>query len=510
MSASANSSLNPVGLGFPHLLGVLVEELTRRVLRLLETLEVRAALDRDAVRRPQCVIQHGVEVDVGEVDALFGAVVDPLARQVAVQIHLPQADRVRVVVALLDRRHRPDVGLIAHRGQCPDRHLDGLREVRRVHRLGDVQRAEVARNVLAHLGVGQILVEHRRRGHLQDLRAQVAMGDLALDRVGTVHRVLVHDVRVTRLELQLGQRLEELARLDLRLADPRVVDHLVVLLGHRDVGERPRRRHARRRTARTGTCPRCFLASSNVMSGNHHTEAQRLDADLLVGVLALGVQEAVDVGVMRVQVHRTGTLPCTELIGVGERVLQQLHDRNDTRALVLDVLDRRAVLTNVGQQQGNTAAALGQLQRRVDRAPDGLHVVLDAQQEAAHRLAALLLARVQERRGGRLEAAVDDLVDELLGQRRVTGGQRQRHHDDAVLEALQIALAVKGLQRVAGVVLERAEERREPELLGICAVQQRLDEVARVLVEHLALVVVLLDQVVELLVLSRGRTPCSG
>ena len=234
---------------------------------------------------------------------------------------------------------------------------------------------------------------------------------------------------------------------------------------------------------------------------DHHAERQRLDPDLLVGVLPLGVEEPVDVGVVRVQVHRTRTLARAELVGVGERVLQQLHDRDDARALVLDVLDRCAVLANVGQQQRNSAAALGQLQRRVDGAPDGLHVVLDAQQEAGHRLAALLLARVEERRGGRLEAAVDDLVDQLLGQRGVAGGQRQRHHDDAVLEALQVALPVEGLQRVGGVVLERAEERREPELLGVGAIQQRLDEVARVLVEHLALVVVLLDQVVELLVL---------
>ena len=233
---------------------------------------------------------------------------------------------------------------------------------------------------------------------------------------------------------------------------------------------------------------------------DHHAEAQRLDADLLVGVLALGVQEPVDVGMVCVQVHRARTLARTELVGVGERVLEQLHDRDDARALVLDVLDRRAVLANVAEQQRNSAAALGQLQRRVDGAPDGLHVVLDAQEEAAHWLAALLLARVEERRGGRLEPAVDDLVDELLGQRRVAGGQRERHHDDAVLEALEVALPVERLQRVGGVVLERAEERREPELLGVGAVQQRLDEVARVLVEHLALVVVLLDQVVELLV----------
>ena len=201
------------------------------------------------------------------------------------------------------------------------------------------------------------------------------------------------------------------------------------------------------------------------------------------------------------QVHRTRTLTRAELVGVGERVLEQLHDRDDARALVLDVLDGRAVLANVAQQQRNSAAALGQLQRGVDGPPDGLHVVLDAQQKAADRFATLLLARVEERRGGRLEPAVDDLVDQLLGQRGVAGGQRQRNHDDAVLEPLQVTLTVERLQRVRGVVLERAEERREPELLGVGPVEQRLDEVARVLVEHLALVVVLLEQVVELLVL---------
>ncbi len=244
-----------------------------------------------------------------------------------------------------------------------------------------------------------------------------------------------------------------------------------------------------------------FLASSKVMSGNHDAQAQRLDPDLLVGVLPLGVQESVDVGVVGLQVHRAGALTRTQLVGVGERVLEQLHDRDDTRGLVLDVLDRCAVLANVAQQQRNSPAALGQLQRGVDRATDRLHVVFDAQQEAAHRLTALLLAGVEEGRRRRLEPAVDDLVDQLLGQRGVTGRQGQRHHHDAVFEALEVALAVERLQCVGGVVLERAEERREPKLLGVGAIQQRFDEVATVLVEHLALVVVLLDQVVELLVL---------
>ena len=122
-------------------------------------------------------------------------------------------------------------------------------------------------------------------------------------------------------------------------------------------------------------------------------------------------------------------------------------------------------------------------------------------QKATHWLTALLFARVEEGRGGRLEPAVDDLVDELLGQCGVAGGQGQRDHHDPIFEALQIPLAVEGLQRIGGVVLERSQERREPELLGIRAIQQRLDEVAWVLVKNLTLVIVLADQIVELFVL---------
>ena len=105
-----------------------------------------------------------------------------------------------------------------------------------------------------------------------------------------------------------------------------------------------------------------FFASSTGHVGNHDTEAQRFDPDLLVGVLALGVEESVDVGMVSVQVHRARALPRAELVGVGERVLQQLHDGDDAQLSVLDVLENRcAALANVTHQQRSSAAALGQL-----------------------------------------------------------------------------------------------------------------------------------------------------
>ena len=442
--------------------------------------------------------QHRVEVHVREVDALLRAVVDALARQVAVEVHLPQADGVGGRVALGDGRHRLDVGHDRHGRQRTDRGLHGPAEVRRVHGLGDVHRAEVAGDVLAHVGVAQVLVVLGGLGDLQDLGAQVGHGDAALDRVRGVHGVLEHDVRVAGLELDLGDGLEELARVDLGLLDPRVVDHLVVLLGHGDLGER----HpvdALDVVRREQVHVLVLLRQLERDVRDHDAEGEGLDADLLVRVLALGVEEAVDVRVVRVEVHRAGALARAELVGVGEGVLEELHHGDDAGGLVLDLLDGRAVLADVGQREGHAAAALGQLQGGVDAAGDRLHVVLDAQQEAGDELAALLLARVEERGGGRLEAAGDHLVHQVGGQLLVAPGQVEGDDGDAVLVALEVALAVEGLQGVRGVELERAEEGREAELGLVGTIEQAPDELERVLLERLGLVVVVLLQVVELL-----------
>lgn len=202
---------------------------------------------------------------------------------------------------------------------------------------------------------------------------------------------------------------------------------------------------------------------------------------------------------MGVQIHRARALPGTELIGVGEGVLQELHHRDDTGGLVLGLLDGCALLTQVRQQQGHSAAALGQLERGVDAPSDGLQVVLHPEEEAGDQFAALGLARVEEGRCGRLEAAGHHLVDQPGRQRLVAGAQEQGGGDDPVLVPLQVAGAVEGLQRVRRVVLERTEERTEPVLVGVRLPEQPLDELPPVAPDRRLLVVVVLDQVIDLL-----------
>src|SRR5690606_40406966 len=60
------------------------------------------------------------------------------------------------------------------------------------------------------------------------------------------------------------------------------------------------------------------------------------------------------------------------------------------------------------------------------------HIVFDPEQKAGDKLAPLLLARVKERGGRRLEASRDDLFHQVDGQLLVAPSKRQRHHTDPV------------------------------------------------------------------------------
>src|SRR5690606_19022605 len=120
-------------------------------------------------------------------------------------------------------------------------------------------------------------------------------------------------------------------------------------------------------------------------------------------------------------------------------------------------------LADVRERERDAAAALRKLQRGVDTARDRLHVVFDAQQEARDELAALRLAKVQERRSRRLKATRDDLAHVAARKLLIALCQAERHHDHAILETLKVAITVKRLQRVGGEELERTEEGRETE-----------------------------------------------
>src|SRR5690606_40476263 len=66
--------------------------------------------------------------------------------------------------------------------------------------------------------------------------------------------------------------------------------------------------------------------------------------------------------------------------------------------------------------------------------------------------------------------------DEVHREVLVALRERERDHAHAVLEALEVALAVEGLERVARVVLEGPEERLEAELLRVGRSEEHTSE----------------------------------
>src|SRR5699024_12000126 len=85
-----------------------------------------------------------------------------------------------------------------------------------------------------------------------------------------------------------------------------------------------------------------------------------------------------------------------------------------------DVLNRCGGFPQVAEVDSHPAASLGELQGGVNRPPDGLHIVLHAQQEAGHALPALRPTGVQKSGGGGLEVAANDRKSTRLNSSHVS------------------------------------------------------------------------------------------
>ena len=319
------------------------------------------------------------------------------------EVHLSQADGMTFVVGASDGWHTRDVRMFRHRGQCANRTFHGSSQIT-VHRFGDVERSKIAGHVTSHVIVGQILMIGAWLLHLEDLRAQVAHGDSSVDRVGSVHSIFEHHVRVSGFELQFGQSHEELSCVDVGFPDAFIVHHIPVVFADGDIGEGSTHDAFDVIWAEQG---HRFVSLRQLECdvGYHYSKSQRFDTDLLIRVLAFGIEEMHDVRMMSVEVHCTGTLSSAQLVGVAERVLKQFHHRHNAAGLVFDALDGRAGLAQIAKQQRDASTSFAQLQCGVDATRYGLHVVFDTYEKTADRLSALRFAEVEESGRRRLETS---------------------------------------------------------------------------------------------------------
>ena len=138
---------------------ITVEELTAGIVRLGELGEVLSTLAGQLVGCTQRGVHDGGEVSVGEVQAFIGAVLNVLAAKVTVQVHLPQANRVGIIVALAHGGNGVDRGLVRHSRQATDSGFHCQGEVRGIHGSRDIEGAKVAGNIATQGLVGEVVVE---------------------------------------------------------------------------------------------------------------------------------------------------------------------------------------------------------------------------------------------------------------------------------------------------------------------------------------------------------------
>ncbi|MCY1371956.1 hypothetical protein D9M69_591260 [compost metagenome] len=104
------------------------------------------------------MIGHRVEIDIGEIDALFRTIENAFASEIAVQVHLAEADGMAFVIATGNRRDGADMAHVCNSRQCTDRGFNRLAKIWAIHGCCNIERAEVAGNILAEMLIRQIII----------------------------------------------------------------------------------------------------------------------------------------------------------------------------------------------------------------------------------------------------------------------------------------------------------------------------------------------------------------
>ena len=487
---------------------VLREVLAALVAAALEAPEHEARVARDLHAGAAGVVVHGREVHVHELQRLGAAVRDFVLRQERVQAHGAQAHAAHLVVGALDGRDFRDAGAAGHVVQHAHGGAHHAAQVATGDALLDHQRREVAAHVQAHLILAFLAVRVEGAGQrgLQDLAAQVAHLDRpdVRDGVHGVRVALEQQVRVPALALRDRDLLHDTPRRHALLADVRVRDQRVVLARPVDTRElAPRRLEQRVRVELVDVLTGPDLLHEHVRHGR--PDRQGLQARVLVRRDLLGAQGVQEVGVHDAQVDRPRARPLPGLIGVAQHVVQHLRHAHHALRDVLNAAQTLATRAQVTDLHADPAAALAEFRHERQRLRDGIQVVRAVlQEEAADQPPRVRLPGVHQGGRGRRERLVHQVMHEF--QRLLdAAAARQGRHAQAILEALQPLLAVRGHGRVLAVELERPHERPEPEVVPVRPLEHGLHVTRVVAREHRRVPHALLGHVRDLLGQRRER-----
>ena len=193
-------------------------------------------------------------------------------------------------------------------------------------------------------------------------------------------------------------------------------------------------------------------------------EVEVVRAPRLVAGVVAQLEELLDVGVPRLQVHAGRALALAALVDRGDRGVERLQPRHDAVAQAIGRADQRAARTDAGVAQADAAAELAELGHVHVALVDALQRILGRVEQEAARQLLVGGAGVEQRRRAR---QVVELRHAPVQRQRVADVLAQRAGDaqEELLRRLdhgargRVAQQVAVVQRAQAEVVEALVER---------------------------------------------------
>ena len=353
---------------------ILVKVASLSIVWFFKVVEGDTTFTRNIVWLNQGPVVHEHEVDACKFNRLRRSIFNQLLGKVAVKSHGTKTKGVSLAISMVDSRNSYDVWTICNESKGANHSTDRTTKVRWSHHVDHVGWTKVTWYVCSHLKKFLSIVDQAWFLNLKNLRAQVTHDNLTINRICTVSRINVDDIRVARLLLQFRDFSFQITRLDFCLTDVWICDQFIVFFSDVDVVEWHTVFFFYRVRAEE---IHFFIFTSQFVEfiWYYDTEWEGLYTNFFISIFFLSWKKGDDIWVKDVEVDNTSTLTLPQLVRVREAVFEEFHNWYDPRSCSFITFDRCTSFTKVAEGNSHTTTDTWKLKSWVDRTSDRVHII---------------------------------------------------------------------------------------------------------------------------------------
>lgn len=311
------------------------------------------------------MVRKGIEIDISEIEELLGKVENKIEGKIEMKVNMEKENGVDLRIEERKRWKEKNMDNVDERSKGENGCLNGIEEIRRINRGGNVKRKKIERNIIEEIIIGKVLMEEDRIDKMKNLRKEIDNGDEKIDRVGEVKSIIENDVRIKGLKMNLGKKMKELERIDIIFGNMRIIENIKIILSKRNLGKR--KKVKKMKIVRWKEINIIVVEGeieSNV--GNEKEKWKGIDEDILIRILEFGIEKKNDIRVMRMEVERERKMKWEKMVGIGKGIIKKFNKRNNEGRMVIDMIDRRKGLKKIGEEERKEEKEIRKLKRGID------------------------------------------------------------------------------------------------------------------------------------------------